>query len=372
VALVAPGWDTESIDLLFGTTTLAEIDGTPFALLEIPPGETFESLSLQLLAAGACTSCDPNYYIASPESQQGSIAVYEGGYSHEDYVDQDAMSRVQAPRGLGNKGHGMIVAIVDTGIDATHPDLAPRVRTDGFDFVSVDADPADDADGLDQDADGLTDEGAGHGTHIAGIVRYLAPDAELLPVRVLDSEGNGNVFALAQGIDHATGAGAHVINLSLALDGYSTVVDYMIQTANAQGIVVVASVGNDGVASATHFPASLPDVIGVAALDAADLKADFSNYGPIVAISAPGVGIMSTYLYQGYAVWNGTSMATPFLSAAAALAIRSDLAATPAEIASLLAQTADPLDHGGQAYEGQMGAGRVDVLAVILASGLGP
>ncbi|GJM45591.1 MAG: hypothetical protein DHS20C21_24330 [Gemmatimonadota bacterium] len=371
VAQLAPGWTTLDLESQWGTTTLAIIPGSPFALLGIPAGYTFATLSAELLLAGACLTCEPNYYIASPEAQQGSIAVYEGDFTHEDLADQTAMDRVRAPRGLGNKGDGIIVAILDTGIDPTHPDLAARVRTDGYDFVSLDADPLDETDGLDQDLDGATDEGAGHGTHVAGIIRFLAPDAELLPVRVLDTEGNGTIFAFSQGIDHATTIGAHVINLSLALDSYSTVGHYVIQQANLQGIVMVSSIGNDASFTTTHFPASLPEVIGVAALDAADLKAGFSNYGPIVSVSAPGEGITSAYLFQGYATWSGTSMATSFVSAAAALARRAAITDTPAEIQTRLETTATALDHTGQPYQGLMGTGRIDVLGVVLSSGQG-
>jgi subtilisin family serine protease len=150
------------------------------------------------------------------------------------------------------------------------------------------------------------------------------------------------------------------------MDAHSTVVEWTIQNAHTAGILLVSSAGNDGVESDTHFPASLPEVVGVAAVDAADLKASFSNYGSIVAISAPGVGIVSTYLFHGYAVWSGTSMAAPFISGAGALAFDAFPGSTPDEVRSRIENAAAPMDHSGQPYEGLMGAGRLDVFGAVV------
>jgi len=367
IAEVSDGWTLAQIEWTWGTETLSTIPGSAFALLEVPAGQTFETFQLELLLTGACTTCEPNYVVSSPEAQEGSIAFYEGDLTGDDVADQDAMKRVRAQVRAANKGKGITIAILDTGIDASHPALASQVRTDGWDFVGFDEDPHDEADGLDQDLDGITDEGAGHGTHVAGIVNFLAPKASLLPVRVLDSEGNGTIFGLAQGIDFATTAGAEVINMSLALNEHSTVAAWTLDAAHAAGTLCLASAGNDGVESDMHFPASHPTVMGIAALDASDLKASFSNYGSIVSISAPGTGIVSTYLFGGYAVWSGTSMATSFVSGAAALAYKAFPAFTPDEIRARIEARAVVLDHSGQPYDGLMGAGRLDVAGTVMS-----
>jgi subtilisin family serine protease len=366
VAQVATGWSVDQINAVFGTETIAILPGSPFALLHIPYGETYDTIAVELLATGACITCEPNYVIASPEAQEGSIAFYEGNLTKDDVADQEAMARVRARVGSLVRGGGITVAILDTGIDASHPDLAAEVRSDGWDFVDMDADPTDAPDGLDQDQDGLTDEAAGHGTHVAGVVHFIAPKASLLPVRVLDSEGNGTVFGLAQGVHHATTAGAHVINMSLALDGHSTVVEWTIEEAWAAGTLSVSSAGNQGVETDSHFPASLPEVIGVAAVDADDLKATFSNYGPVVSMSAPGVGVVSHYLYHGYAIWSGTSMACPFVSATAALVYKALPGSGPADVQERVEAGSASMDHKGQPYDGLMGEGRVDVFGAVV------
>jgi hypothetical protein len=365
VAQVAPGWTVGQINAIWGTSTLAVIPNSAFALLSIPIGRTFETLSAQLLLAGACTTCERNYRVSSAEAQQGSIAFYEGTLTSTDLADQTAMTRVRAVQArLREDGSGVKVAVLDTGVDASHPALASHVGP-GWDFVAMDASPQDEADGLDQDVDGAIDEGAGHGTHIAGVIAFIAPGASLVPVRVLDSEGNGTVFGVAQGVDYATQADARVINMSLALNEDSSVAEWTIRRAHERGALLVASAGNDGTETDAHFPANMAEVMGVAAVDAEDRKASFSSYGATVALGAPGVGIVSTYRFHGYATWSGTSMAAAFVSGAGAIAFGADGALTADGGRSAIEEAAAPFSHAGQPYEGLMGAGRLDVLGIV-------
>jgi subtilisin family serine protease len=367
VAEVSPGWTAQDIDAQWGTVTQEKIEGSPFALLRMPYDADYDVLAGQLISSGACVTCERNFYVQAPESEQGSIAFYEGDLETTDYQDQEAFTRVRAPSAnIVATGAGTLVAIVDTGVDGSHPDLAGFVRTDGWDFVDQDADPADAGDGLDDDDDGTVDEAAGHGTHIAGIVHAVAPDAEILPLRVLDSDGVGTVFHVARAVHWATDAGADAVNLSLGFEGYSRVVEWAVQRARDAGTVVVASAGNDGRYNTTHFPANLDGVMNVAAVKADDLKAPFSNFGPDVTLSAPGVGIISTYLFHGYASWSGTSMAAPFIAGAAAIARETSPASSADGVRSSIVRAAARTDHGGQPYEGLMGAGRVDLLPIVL------
>ncbi|GJM44756.1 MAG: hypothetical protein DHS20C21_15980 [Gemmatimonadota bacterium] len=358
IATIAEGWTADSINQEWGTSTLAEIPGTQYALLATP-GYDYEDIAAELLDSGACDVCQPNYWMNAPEAQQGSIAFYEGDLVSEDVEDQGALTRMRLPAAQRVlSGAGTLVAILDTGIDPTHPDLAGAIAPGGWDFVDGDADPSEEMDGEDHDYDGLIDEAAGHGTHVAGIVNTVAPGAQLLPLRVLDDEGRGTAFAVAQAIFHATNAGADVINLSLGFEGRSRAVSFAIARARTAGVVLVGSAGNGGYRTENHVPASAPAVIGVASVDPFDDKSAFSNFGAYVGISAPGEGIVSTYLFQGYAVWSGTSMSAPFVSGAVALALESGEA--PADVAEALQAGAVELDHAGQPYEGLMGAGRLD------------
>jgi subtilisin family serine protease len=373
VAEVSPGWSAARIDREWGTDTVERIPGSPFALLAMPEGADYAALATDLLARGACVTCSRNFHVEAPEAKQASIAFYEGDLTTSDFADQDALLRVHAAAAHQHAtGEGVTVAIVDTGIDRTHPDLTDRVRQDGWDFVDGDSDPMDAVAGQDKDYDGLYDEAAGHGTHVAGIVHAMAPDALLLPVRVLDTEGLGTVFDLARGIRFADDRGARIINLSLGMNGASPVVRWAIQRAVANDRLVVASAGNEGVFTNLHFPASLPVVVGVAAVNSWDRKTGFSNFGNIVDLSAPGEGIISTYLYHGYAVWSGTSMATPFVAGAAAVATELLPGATAAVVRDAVEGAAKPLRPRGEAWDGLMGAGRVDLFPLVVEGAPAP
>lgn len=275
-----------------------------------------------------------------------------GGEAPDGYVNQGAFDQVGlAAAHQLSTGQNVTIAILDTGARLSHPALAGRLAP-GRDVVADDALPEDDGPGF----------GWGHGTHIAGIVARMAPDATILPVRVLDADGRGNTFTLAYAIEWAAEQGADVINLSLGAEAGSRVLSDTIAAVQAQGVIVVAAAGNDGRNTPVQYPAAFDGVIGVAAVDALNRRASFSNYGEWVDLAAPGVGITSTVPFStgtGYASWSGTSMATGFVSGAAALLLAQGDAQppaagspvgpayTPAEVVALLAGTATPLPGSG-------------------------
>ncbi|MEZ5064124.1 MAG: S8 family serine peptidase [bacterium] len=365
VAEVADGWTAELIADTWNMSVLDSIEGTSFALMYYDPSQySYSYLAQVLISTGACVTCNRNFRLEVPEAQQGSIAFYEGNLVRSDLEDQEALARIHAPEAQAvEDGSGVVVAIVDTGIDGTHPDLGPRL-TAGWDFVDNDADATDETDGIDQDGDSLVDEAAGHGTHVAGIVQSVAPGVTLMPVRVLDTEGRGTAFNVARGIHWARLHGADVINLSLGFDGFSRPIEHVIESARAAGVTVTAAAGNAGQFTMNHFPALLPEVLAVASVDPVDLKSSFSNFGLNIDLGAPGEGIVSTYLFQGYAVWSGTSMATPFVSGAAAIAIEAG-ATSPGSVRGALLNAAAPYAHDGLYYEGLLGAGRLDLLPLV-------
>jgi subtilisin family serine protease len=216
-------------------------------------------------------------------------------------------------------GRHSIVAVLDSGVTATHPALAGRLAP-GYDYVDDDRNPAEVADGRDQDGDGRVDEGYGHGTFVAGITALVAPDARILPMRVLDSEGRGNVFVITEAIFNAVDAGADVLNLSFGTADKirSRLLDDALRHAAASGVVVAAAAGNDA-SQSEHYPAASSGVLAVAATTPDESRlADFSARGKWVDLAAPGVDVVSA-LPCGYGRWSGTSMATPFVSGAAAL-----------------------------------------------------
>jgi serine protease len=232
-------------------------------------------------------------------------------------TNQWALDRLRADKVWSDysSGAGTVVAVVDTGVDGSHPDLTGRLTTAGADYVTG-------------TGNGRLDP-HGHGTHVAGIVSAvrgngigiagLAPLAQVMPIRVLDETGAGWNSNIAKGITYAADNGADVINLSLGGPSEDSSTKVAVNYAMSKGVIVVAAAGNSrATTNATNYPAALPGVIAVASTERGDSSSTFSNTGSYIDIAAPGGRILST-VPGGYAYMSGTSMATPYVAAAAAL-----------------------------------------------------
>ena len=318
VVVLAPGADASSLAAQYGAVLLDVQQG--FALLEPQSGGLLD-LPLMLDNDSRVLSSEGNQMAMVAEARQKSWAFDDGFGSGQACSKQAAVADLDlADAHLVGRGAGVLVAVLDTGIDPGHPLLAGRIAG-GWDFVDNDPDPTDVANGVDEDRDGVVDGAYGHGTHVAGIVAITSPQASLLVVRVLDAEGRGDVKSVAAGIRWAVDHGARVINLSLGLLQPSPAIETALAEAQARRVVCVASAGNWGAEFPQEFPALSPRVISVAATDAADRPAAFTSYGRTVDVCAPGVAIRSAYPGGRYLLWSGTSMAAPFVSGTAALLI---------------------------------------------------
>ncbi len=281
------------------------------------------------------------------------------------YGKQWALEKIGAPAAWGySTGRDVLIAVLDTGTDLDHPDLADKVRTDiDRDFINSDYEADDDF---------------GHGTHVSGIaaaatdngvgVAGLGWEAMLLPLKVMDSSGNGDDVGLAVAIRYAADHGADVVNMSLGgpVD-CPPIVQEAADYAYAMGVVLVAASGNHGVGigpNAEMFPANCEHVLGVAATESDDSVADYSNYGSHVSVAAPGSGIYSTLMNGGYGYDGGTSMATPYVAGLAALLRARYPAYTPDEIASAILDNAD--DLGASGWDSHYGCGRIDAYRALL------
>ncbi|MCK4348673.1 MAG: S8 family serine peptidase [Thermoplasmatales archaeon] len=260
----------------------------------------------------------------------------------------------------GIDGTGVIVAIVDTGIDYNHPDLYDNYLNTGYDFVNDDDDPMDDK---------------GHGTHCAGIVAAednalgvigVAPGASLMAVKVLDSSGRGYISWIASGITYAANEGADVISLSLGGGYDSDILENAVNYAyNNKGCVVVAAAGNEGrrqIRDNVGYPARYDSVIAVAATTSYDTRPRFSSTGPDVELAAPGDYVNSTYPDDAYASMSGTSMACPHVAGVAALVISSGITYNDA-VRSKMQTTAE--DIGSTGLDWEFGYGLVDAEAAV-------
>ena len=256
----------------------------------------------------------------------------------------------------------VIIAIVDTGVDYNHPDLAGKVIS-GYDFVHNDDDPVDDA---------------GHGTYCAGIVAAETDNGtgiagvswhnKIMPVKVLNSLGSGSYDNIAHGIIYSADNGAHVISLSLGGSAHSQTLENAMEHAYNMGVVICCATGNDG--GPVGYPAAYDSYcLGVAATDHNDARAVFSNFGPEVDCAAPGVDIYSAWLGGTYETHSGTSASTPFVSGLAGLIISKYPDLTNDEVMDLIKSTAEDVNSfsnpGDDPY---LGSGRINAYNALTGS----
>jgi len=261
----------------------------------------------------------------------------------------------------GNRGAGVKVAIIDTGIDSSHGDLTV---VGGKSFVSYTEDFDDDN---------------GHGTHVAGIVAALddgigvvgvAPAAELYALKALDENGSGYVSDVAYAIQWATVNEIQVINMSLGGGASITLEAACWLAYYYDGLLLVASAGNSGNPSGKgdniSYPAGYDSVIAVAATDQSDERARWSSTGPAVELAAPGVSIYSTYI-GGYATLSGTSMASPHVAGTAALVWKANPTWSNDDVRTQLQETAE--DLGAVGWDSEFGYGLVNAAEAVGLSG---
>jgi len=348
-------------------------------LLHVPEGRELE--------IAAALNVDPGVIYAEPNYVYHAFDLIPNDPS---YSNQWAHPTIQSPGawGITTGSSDVVIAIIDTGVDLNHPDLAGKLGA-GYDFVGGDTTPFDEN---------------GHGTHVAGIaaavtnngvgVAGMSWGAQIMPVRVLNNQGSGYNTAITEGIIWAYQNGAHIINLSLGGIDFSQTMQDAIDAAHAAGSLVIAAMGNCRTSctiggqtyyNPTQYPAAYPNAMAVSATDYGDGYAYYSQYGSHCDIAAPGGEIsyyhdpngiystMPTYAvymttYYGYTTnydyLQGTSQATPHVSGLAALIWSMDPTLTNDEVQNLIEQTAD--DLGAPGKDQDYGWGRINAYTALL------
>ncbi len=279
------------------------------------------------------------------------------------YSLQWGLSKINAPAAwdVTHGSDSIIIAIVDTGIDGTHPDLASKVIT-GTNYVT--STPCRAQSNCDDN---------GHGTHVAGIasavtnngigVAGAAWEGRLMPVKVLNAQGNGFYTDVALGIQYAADNGAKIINLSLGGTSHNNTLEGAVNYAYSKGCLIVAAAGND-YTEGLRYPARYANVMGVGSVDSNDLRSSFSNYGEGLSVMAPGEGIYSTVPVPGsYGYKSGTSMSTPLVSGLAALVWSACPDMPRDQVRQLIEQNA--VDQGAPGWDKYYGYGRIDAGATL-------
>jgi len=292
--------------------------------------------------------------------RNGQVSAVDTLPNDPDLALQYGLVNIRAPQGwdLSTGSAAVTIAIVDSGIDLAHVDLAAKI-VPGYDFINSDSVAQDDY---------------GHGTHVAGIAAAITDNglgvagvswgARLMPVKVLNSLGNGSFAGLAEGIIWAVDNGAQVLNMSLggtASPAPLTLQD-AVNYAYGKGALMVAAAGNDA-KNEPFYPADFDHVIAVAATDSSNVKAGFSDFGPAIDLAAPGVSIYSTLPGDIYGSLSGTSMASPFVAGLASILRGLPGNASPDQITQELELSA--LDLGVPGWDQYYGYGLIQADAAI-------
>lgn len=353
---------------------VAELSGTTTASLT----QSSTSILDQLPGRAAVTyfgSTVANYYVSQPATSLVRLATVQGGSNFN--------------------GSGLVVAVIDTGVDPAHPALS-GVLLRGFDFVHnlagasemVDL-PATMAAGLTQSSTSILDSGNlvqmnsftmvilsqsstsildgppgsfGHGTMTAGLVHLVAPGARILPLKAFSGDGSSDLFNVIQAIYYAADNGANVISMSFEIRQSSPALQNAIQYALSKNVALVAASGNDG-QQIMVYPAGYNNVIGVGSTSNADGKSTFTNFGTnAVYVAAPGEGVITTYPGGNYAAGWGTSFSAPLVAGEAALVLQARPGYHPGDVANAVSRAVQVQ---------QMGHGRVDFCQALDSVGVG-
>jgi len=340
---------------------------------------------------------DPALVQASAELLDGhTLTTFYGTNVLKSYADQPALAitHVNDVRNIST-GAATRVAYIDTGVDFDHPALRPWLDP-GIDLVFNRT--ASELDGLSQEMAELLDQQSaelldkrflfalnaataelldngdgssifpselGHGTLVAGIIHLVAPNARIVPIKAFDAYGDTTMFTIIEAVRQSMNLNVDVLNMSFSSNQNSETLRRAIVDAQASGITVVASAGNDASDAKDLYPASYPTVIGVGATDFNDRLASFSNYGPSVLVNAPGAYVVSTVPGGRYAAAWGTSFSAPMVSGAVAL-VASARGHGHSDSAIVLT-TADYIDNLNPGLQGMLGRGRINVQQALKA-----
>jgi subtilisin family serine protease len=408
---IVPGANAAQIAVRYGLVLvrpLSEHSQTVFLVTSLQPVSPPETK--EILADQGVAGFEPDQDIHSPETPPPSPVVpsvaalagaiqnraplqYYGATVRSSYVQQPSAALINLPEALQYGSGGGIVAVIDTGVDPSHPALK-GVLVPGYDFIRNQPGFANELADLDQSTVAILDQSTvaildktfaailnqstvaildqstvaildgnklpddfGHGTMVAGLIHLVAPTARIMPLKAFAADGSADLSNIVRAIYYAVDNHAVVINMSFSSRTPSASLTSALQYAWAHGVICVASVGNNG-REVMVYPAATARTIGVASTSPLDKRSVFSNYGDCVRMAAPGEALITTYPGNNYAgVW-GTSFSTALISGAAALMAQIYPNGSPYTVT-------DALDHGHKLLMEGLGAARLDIYSSV-------
>jgi subtilisin family serine protease len=355
----------------YNLTVVEPVDNAAQSFVVTGPANTSaHELETQVESDNDVSNFELDQSTGLPEVTQSTAAIldqlptptsvtYYGSSVLAFYTTQPAVTLTRIPdvQALGITGTGIVIAVIDTGVDPTHPVLQSQLLP-GYDFVHnlpgtasewIDLTPDNQAALaqsapsaatkntvamvsqstaaiLDQSTAAILDynnlpHAFGHGTMVAGVVHLAAPSAQIMPLKAFSGDGTANLSDILRAIYYAADNGAKVINMSFTLTAPSSELANAIQYAEGKGVICVAAAGNTGLQNVGN-PANLHYVIGVASTSNLDVRSTFSSYGKGVFLAAPGEGVVTTYPGMNYAEATGTSFSSPLVAGATALVVQ--------------------------------------------------
>ncbi|TWC05903.1 subtilase family protein [Bradyrhizobium macuxiense] len=325
--------------------------GATIGLFRIAGNRSADTVSLEFAGDSSVRSVQPNYRYALQDQKTPSAGNDPAQYA------QTQLHLPEAHRLA--RGMNVTLAVIDSGIDAAHPELANTVA-DTFDAL------------------GSKDGPHAHGTAIAGAIAARvkltgsAPEVRILAIRAFGAVAGGaesTSYVILRGLDYAVAHGAQIVNMSFA-GPKDALVERALAATAARDVVLVAAAGNAGPKSPPLYPAGYPDVIAVSGIDAGDRLMAASNRGSYVALAAPGADLLVPVPDGKYQLMSGTSFSAAFVSGIAALVLERGPALKPAQVRSILTGTARDLGTPGR--DDLFGAGEADALAAVMAAASAP
>ena len=358
-------------------------------VLEVPPESDIEAVVQEFQADPHVEYAQPDYLMKANMVPNDPYYSSYGSWG-QSYDDLWGLKKMQAAQAWDlAQGEGVVVAVVDTGVDYNHPDIAANIWTNIGEIPN---------NGMDDDGNGFVDDIRGwdfgnsdndpgdvhgHGTHVSGTIAAVgnngigmigvAPKVKIMPVKGFMDSGGAWSSDLAKGIKYAVYNGADVVNNSWGCETpcpSNPFAEDAVRTAYNLGAMVVFAAGNDNADVADYSPQNMTETIAVAASNYLDQRASFSNYGPLIDITAPGVGILSLRVNStGYSVYSGTSMAAPHVSGLVALLLDSDPMLDQLQIKQRLYDSAD--DLGAAGFDPLFGFGRINAIKTLTGANNG-
>jgi len=364
------GFSIEPILYQYQGFPLDSIVGDNLYLVSFSPSYMIEDIAEEIAAQPGVIFIQPNYAVGVPETFHVSQDFPDDsqpqliwGSSPVSFFSDYGCYNIQSDSAnIYATGEDIVIAIIDNGFKMDHPLLVDAILPNGFDFIDFDNDPSPEPGQL-----------LSHGTFVCGIIRRIAPDCNILPIRAFDSTGFSNSYMLSNAIRYAIAQSVDVINMSFGTYTSNPIIQEAVADAVQAGICLVAAVGNAGTNIPT-YPAAHPGVLAVSAIDTMEYRAEFSNYGDHLDVCAPGVNVYSSLAgdYE-WGWWSGTSFSAPYTSAVCALILSQESNLTPFEIESLIKETADNNMYWGSFNppSSEYGYGRVDALNSVFDASLG-